>query len=185
MDIRDAQRDVRTTFIGTFPGSLVTGTLWLVSAALATWSSTRNAIVFLVVAGAFIFPLTQLVLRLMGRRASLPAGHPMNALAMQVAFTLPLNLPLVGAATLHRLEWFYPSFMLVVGTHYLPFISLYGMWQFGVLATALIVGGLWLGLYGPPIFSLGGWITAGILFVWGFVARSVALRERATSSAAP
>ena len=82
-----------------------TGATRLLSAALATWSTPRRAILLLVVGGFFIFPLTQFLLRLMHRPASLPPGHPFNGLAMQVAFTLPLGLPLVGAAALHRLDW--------------------------------------------------------------------------------
>jgi hypothetical protein len=92
----------------------------------------------LVVVGIFIFPMTQLLLRLIARPVSLPKGHPMNALAMQVAFVLPLSLPLVFAATAYRETWFYPAFMIALGAHYLPFIFLYGMWQFGVLAGFLL-----------------------------------------------
>lgn len=129
----------------------------------------------LVVLGIFIFPLTQLVLRMMSRPASLPKGHPMNALGMQVAFVLPLSLPLVFAATAYRENWFYPAFMIALGAHYLPFIFMYGMWQFGVLAAALLGSGMVVGLYFPSIFSLGGWLTAGMLLVFAFVGRSVAL----------
>jgi len=77
----------------------------------------------------------------MGRPAGLPKGHPMNALGMQVAFTLPFNLLLVGAATMYRLNWFYPAVMITLGSHYLPFIFQYGMWEFGVLAGILIGAG--------------------------------------------
>jgi hypothetical protein len=177
MNITDAQRDVRTTFLGGFAGQLVSSLIWFLSAALATWSSSTNAIVVLVLGGVFIFPLTQLLLRLMGRRSSLGQGHPMNHLAMQVAFTLPLNLPLVAAATAYRLNWFYPAFMIALGTHYLPFMFLYGMWQFGVLAAVLIGAGVVIGLYAFSLFSLGGWFTAIVLFVFAFVGRSVVLRE--------
>ncbi len=128
----------------------------------------------LVLGGIFIFPLTQLLLRLTGRPASLPKGHPMNALAMQVAFALPLNLPLVFAATVHRQNWFYPAFMIAVGSHYLPFIFLYGMWQFGMLAALLVGSGLVIGLYVPSVFSLGAWLTAVVLLVFAFIGRSVA-----------
>ena len=134
----------------------------------------------LFVLGIFIFPMTQLLLRLMARPASLPKGHPMNALAMQVAFVLPLSLPLVFAATAYRQNWFYPAFMIALGSHYLPFIFLYGMWQFGVLAAFLIGSGLVIGLYLPSIFSLGGWSTAVMLLVFAFVGRSVALSENET-----
>ena len=178
MDIRDAQRDVRLTFLGGFAGQLVSAAVWLLSAALATWSTPTRAVTALVLGGFFIFPMTQGLLRLMGRPASLGKGHPMNALAVQVAFTLPFNLPLVAAATAHRLNWFYPSFMVALGTHYLPFCFLYGMWQFGVLAAVLIGAGVGLGLYAPSAFSPGAWFTAAALLAFAFAGRRVASRGR-------
>jgi hypothetical protein len=176
MNISDAQRDVRTTFLGGFAGQLVSSLVWFLSAALATWYSSTSAIAVLVLGGVFIFPLTQLLLRLMRRPSSLGKGHPMNQLAMQVAFTLPLNLPLVAAATAYRLNWFYPAFMIALGAHYLPFIFLYGMWQFGALAAVLLGAGVAIGLYLSSIFSLGGWFTTIVLLVFAFIGRSIALR---------
>lgn len=92
----------------------------------------------LVVGGFFIFPLTTLGLRLLGGPWKLSANNPLNGLGMQVAFVLPLCLPLVAAATLYRASWFYPSFMVLLGAHYLPFVFLYGMPVFAVLAAALV-----------------------------------------------
>jgi len=138
--------------------------------------------VVLVVAGFFIFPMTRLLLHLMTRQSSLPKRHPMNALGMQVAFVLPFCLPLVFAATAYRQNWFYPAFTIALGSHYLPFIFMYGMWQFGVLALSLIGSGVLIGMYLPNIFSLGGWLTALILLVFAFVGRSVALADSKTAS---
>jgi hypothetical protein len=183
MNISDAQRDVRRIFLSGFAGQFVSGLLWLVSAALATWHSPKSAIIALLVGGVFIYPLTQLLLRLMRRPASLPKGHPMNALGMQTAFMIPLCLPLVGATTAFRLNWFYPACMIVVGAHYLPFIFMYGMPQFGVLAALLIGVGVAIGLYLPSVFSLGAWFTAAALLLFAFVGRRVALREGKQSAA--
>jgi hypothetical protein len=177
VNISDAQRDVRSVFLGGFAGQLVSGLIWLVSAALASWRSPKSAIITLVVGGFFIFPLTQLLLRLMGRPASLPKGHPMNALGMQIAFMLPFNLLLVAAATAHHLNWFYPAFMIALGTHYFPFIFSYGMPEFGVLAALLIGAGLTIGLHMQSFFSLGAWVTAAVLLLFAFIGRSVARRE--------
>ncbi len=177
MNIQEAQHDVRATFLGGFVGQLVSSIIWFLSATLATWNTSTNAILVLVLGGIFIFPLTQLVLRLMGRRASLRKGHPMNQLAIQVAFILPLNLPLVAAATAYRLNWFYPAFMIALGAHYLPFMFLYGMRQFGILAAVLLGAGVIIGLYLPFLFSLGAWFTAIVLLVFALIGRSVALRE--------
>jgi hypothetical protein len=174
MNIQDAQHDVRSVFLGGFAGQLVSSLIWFASAAFATWGSHRHAALLLVIGGMCIFPLTQLLLRAMGHAHALPKGHPMNALAMQVAFTLPLNLPLVFAAAAYRHAWFYPAFMIALGTHYLPFIFLYGLWQFGVLAALLIGGGVTLAFYAPPIFALGAWLTAALLLIFAFVGRSAA-----------
>jgi hypothetical protein len=177
VDIGDAQKEVRSVFLGGFAGQLVSSLVWLVSAGLATWRSPKSAIIALVVGGFFIFPLTQLFLRLTGRPASLPKGHPMNALGMQIAFMLPFNLPLVAAATACKLNWFYPAFMIALGTHYFPFIFSYGMPEFGVLAALLIGAGLTIGMYMQSVFSLGAWLTAMVLLLFAFIGRSAALRE--------
>ena len=176
MQVADAQREVRLTYLGGFPGGLVSGAIWLVSAALGTWGSTRSAILVLVLGGPFIFPLSQLVLRAMGRRASLDPRNPLAALAMQIAFTIPLSLPLIGAATLHRLDWFYPAFLVVVGAHYLPFVFLYGMWTFALLAAIMIFGGTWIGL-NPSGFSTGGWYGGAVLVGFGLLGRVLSARE--------
>jgi hypothetical protein len=89
-------------------------------------------------------------------------------LAMQIAFTVPLVLPLAGAAALYRLGWFYPACMIIVGAHYLPFIFLYGMKTFAILAAALLGAGFAIGLKAPENVVLGGWIGGGILFVAAF-----------------
>ncbi|HSJ52199.1 MAG TPA: hypothetical protein VLC52_00510 [Anaerolineae bacterium] len=177
MLIRDAQREMRASFLGGFAGQGVSGLIWLLSAALSTWVSPDAGVWTLVAGGFFIFPLTQLVLRALGRRPSLSRENSLNGLGMQVAFTLPLNLPLVAAATLYRFEWFYPAFMIALGAHYLPFVFLYGMPHFALLAALLVGGGLVIGLYGPGPFALGGWLTGLVLLAFAFVGLAVARRE--------
>jgi hypothetical protein len=101
---------------------------------------------------------------------------------MQVAFTLPLSLPVVGAAALYRLNWFFPAFMIILGAHYLPFVFLYGMRIFAVLCGLLVSAGLGLALYAPSPFALGAWVTGGVLLVFAFAGRRVALREARAST---
>ena len=92
MLVEDAQKEVRTVYAGGFFGQLVSGAIWLVSAGLATWASPRAAILEMVGCGFFIFPLTQLLLRLAGRRASLCRENPLRNLAIQLAFGLSLSM---------------------------------------------------------------------------------------------
>ena len=178
MEIEKAQRDVRQTYEGGFYGQLVSAALWAMSGVAATWRTERAAIMVLVIGGFLIFPLTTLLLRLTGKRAMLPAGHPMNSLAVQIAFTLPLCLPLVGAAAVYRISWFYPAFMIALGAHYLPFTFLYGMRLFAGLCGVLVGAGLSLGLWGPETFSPGAWITTGILVLAAIAGRLTVEAER-------
>ena len=115
MDIVQAQRDVRETFLCGFAGQLVSAVLWYVSASACTWHSLRLGGLVLVLGGFFIFPLTQLLLRTLGHASALPKGNPMNALGMQVAFTLPLSSPVVIGIAAVRPARFYPAFMIVLG----------------------------------------------------------------------
>lgn len=183
MTVAEAQREVRVAYVGGFFGLLVSGTLWLASAAVATWGEPRPAILLLVLGGVFIFPLSWALLRLTGHRAALSPSNPMNELAMEVALVLPLCLPLVGAAVLHRLNWFYPSMMIVVGAHYLPFAFLYGMRMFLALAGLLVSAGFLIGVYAAGGFSLGGWVTGVVLFAFAAVGRQVVIAEQKGSAA--
>ncbi len=183
MTVEEAQRDMRQAFVGGFFGQLVSGLIWALSGALATWATPRTAITLLVLGGLFIFPLTVALLRISGRSGGAAPGNPLNQLAPQVAFVLPLCLPVVGAAAMCRLNWFYPAFMIVLGAHYLPFCFLYGMRMFVVLAGVLVGGGVWLGLRHVDAFSVGAWVTAGTLvafaFLGGWLARSEKSRDAA------
>jgi hypothetical protein len=169
MQVRDAQREVRTVFVGGFWGQLVASAIWLVSAALATWATPRAAIWELVAAGCFIFPLTQLMLRLTGGPTAVSKDNPLGNLGMQIAFTLPMTMFLLVPVTAFRLNWFYPALMILLGAHYLPFTFLYGMRMFIPLCAILTGGGVIIALYFPRSFSLGCWITGVVLLIFACI----------------
>ena len=166
MKIQDAQLEVRSVFLGGSVGQAVSATIWLVSSSLATWVEPKYGIYCLIIVGMFIFPLTQLALKIMGRKNTLSKENPYTALSMQVAFIVPLLIPVILGATAYELNWFYPAFMMVVGAHYLPFMTLYGMRLFGFLGGILLAAGFLLGYLWPVSFALGGWITAGVLYLF-------------------
>lgn len=177
MNLLESQREMRAAFLGGFAGQLVSGSIWLIAAALSVLLKPAIGMAALFFGSMGIFPLTQLLVRLMGRPGRVSPENGLWKLGSQVAFTVPLNFLLVGAATLYRAEWFFPAAMVVVGSHYLPFITLYGMKLFGILAGLLIVCGAMLALYLPPVFSLGGWITGVLLIAFAFLGRSLTLKE--------
>jgi hypothetical protein len=177
MDIRDAQREMRTRFVGGFYGQVVSGVLWIASASLATWSSPRAAITTLVVGGFFIFPITELLIRFVGAKGPLSADNSLRYLGMQVAFVLPLSMPLLFPVGLYRLNWFYPAMMVLLGAHYLPFVFLYGMRMFAALA-GLVAGGGWvMAMYWASSFSVGAWYTGAVLLMFAGVGAAIVRHE--------
>lgn len=177
MEVQDAQREMRFVYIGGFWGQLVSSVIWLVSAALGTWVSPRSSILTVVIGGLFIFPLSQMLLRLSGRPASVSKGNPFNTLGMQVAFVLPISMLLLVPVGLYRVNWFFPALMVLVGAHYLPFATLYGMRMFLFLAGILAATGVVIAMYFAEAFSLGAWIGGLALFVFAWIGRSIAMRE--------
>ena len=177
MDIRDAQREMRSYYIGGFWGQLVSSMIWLISATLGTFVTPTASILTVVIGGFFIFPLTYALLRFSSRRASVSETNPFTSLGMQVAFVLPLTMLLLAPVGLYRLNWFFPALMVLVGAHYLPFATLYGMRMFLFLAGCLVAPGVIIALSFPEPFSLGAWIGGLALFVFAWIGRSIAMRE--------
>lgn len=165
MLIKDAQSEVRRVYEGGVVGQSISGLLWLSSAYAAQWSTAKLAILILVLGGFAIYPATSIVLRILGKPAALSAANPFRFLAIQVAFVLPLSMPLLVPVVAHRIEWFYPAMTILLGAHYLPFATLYGMRSFLLLAGALIVSGVVIAIYWPHGFALGGWVTSVLLLL--------------------
>ena len=182
LTVPEAQLEMRSAFLGGFAGQLVSGLIWLLAAVASVWQSSYAGMALLFFGSMIIFPLTQLTLRVLGRPAKVSDRNGLWPLGAQIAFTVPLNFLLVGAATLYREAWFFPAAMVVVGSHYLPFVTLYGMKVFAVLAGLMVVGGAGLAFYGPQVFSLGGWLTGVLLIIFALVGRAIALREEHDSS---
>jgi len=177
MNIQDAQREVRSVYVGGFVGQLVSSVIWLVSAALGTWVTPKASILTVVIGGFFIFALTHMLLRLSGRRASVSRDNPLNSLGMQVAFVLPFSMLLLLPVGFYKLNWFFPALMILLGAHYLPFATLYGMRMFLFLAGIMIVMGVVIALWFSGTFSLGAWATGLTLFAFAWIGRSIATGE--------
>ncbi|HEX6850602.1 MAG TPA: hypothetical protein VF139_04285 [Candidatus Polarisedimenticolaceae bacterium] len=178
MHLADAQREMRARYAGGFYAQLVSGVLWLLAAALATWGTPRTAIATIVVGGFFIFPLTEALVRLTGGRTRISPENGLRGLGMQVAFVLPLSMPLLLPVGLHRLHWFFPALTILLGAHYLPFVTLYGMRAFAVLAAALVAGGVAIALYASSSFGIAAWFTGAVLLVFSAILGAAARGDR-------
>jgi len=165
MQVKEAQADVRRIYRGGFAGPLVSALIWSAAAAVYQWGSSATAMVVLFFGGMLIFPLSTLVLKIAGGPASLPKGHPSIALATQAALTVPLGFLVAIALGTYEPSLFFPAALIIVGAHYLPFISLYGMWLFGAIAGVLVAIGAVAVYWLPNLREVSGWVGAAVLLV--------------------
>jgi hypothetical protein len=169
MLVIDAQREVSTVYRGGSIGQTVSSVLWALAAALSTWHSHPWGMATLIIGGFFIFPVTTLLLRLLGRPASLSPENPFRALGIQVAFVLGASLLLLVPVIAFKPDWFFPGAMILVGAHYLPFATLYGQRSFLALGGLLVSGGVLLAMYWTGPLSTGGWLTALVLVLFAVI----------------
>ena len=182
MEIQDAQREVRSVFVGGFWGQLVSSIIWLAAAALGTWASPKASILAAVIGGFFIFPLTLMLLHLSGGRTSLSKENAFYSLGREVAFVLPFSMLLLIPIGQYDLNLFFPALMILLGAHYLPFATMYGMRMFLFLAGILIAMGMVVAHWFSATFSLGAWLAGLALFVFAWLGRSIATREASVPS---
>ncbi|MEP6979520.1 MAG: hypothetical protein ABJA16_02030 [Nakamurella sp.] len=163
MRVEQAQADVRGVYRGGFSGPLVGSVIWFAAAAVYEWNSPGLAMMVLFIGGMLIFPLSTLVLTVLGGPAALPKGHPSASLAIQAAFTVPLGLLVAVVLGSYEAARFFPAALVIVGAHYLVFVSLYGMRLYALLAAVLIAVGV-VGLFWDLTSGeLSGWIGGGVL----------------------
>src|SRR5689334_5157198 len=173
MDIRQAQREVRSVYMGGFWGQILYSVIWLLSAALGTWATPKASILAIVIGGFFIFPLMQVLLRLSGRPARVSTENEFHWLGMQIAFVLPISMLLLVPIGRYNLNLFFPALMILLGAHYLPFTTSFGMRMFVFLAGILIGEGVVIALRFSGSFSLGAWVAGSTLFVFAWIGRSI------------
>ena len=85
---------------------------------------------------------------------------------MQCAFTVPLGLLVAIALGSYEPVLFFPAALIIVGAHYLLFISLYGMRLFAVLAGALILLGVSMLFVLPKLGGISGWLGAAVFLLF-------------------
>jgi hypothetical protein len=80
------------------------------------------------------------------------------------------------------LNLFYPALMILLGAHYLPFVFLYGMRMFALLAALLLAGGLIIAMHLSSRFEIGAWYTAIVLLIFAVVGKLLVDNERKSNT---
>ena len=145
-DLSCAQADMRFAYCGGGAGMLASALVWLGAAIATAYSSSTHGVWTLLIGGMVIHPAGMLISKLLGRPGNHSKGNPLGSLAGAITFWLIFSLPLAYAASLLRIEWFFPAMLLVIGGRYLVFHSLYGLRIYWACGMVLAAAGLLLGV---------------------------------------
>lgn len=141
----DAQRDMRQAYCDGAPGVLASALVWTVAAGVCFRASPEQAIWVLFVGGMFIHPVAVVLNKLTGRSGQHMAGNPLGALALATTIWMILAFALAYAASMVRIEWFFPAMLFIIGGRYLTFSTIYGARIYWVFGAALALAGYLLG----------------------------------------
>lgn len=182
-ELTRAQAELRYGYRSASVGQIYGGAVWLVSAVLWIAAGTTLGVLVLLIGGFLIYPVTTLASRLLGNPGSVPPANPLREASIAIPVVGALCIPVVGAAALYDINWFYPAFMVVMGAHYLPFSFLYGMPVFIPLGAFMWLAGLSIGLWAPE-WSVVGALLTGAALVWVGARAAIDYRKEFSRSTA-
>lgn len=166
--IAASQADMRSGYLSGAPGIVASSAAWLAAAAVAFSASFSSAVWTLLVAGAFIHPVGVLLAKLLGAPGKHRAGNPMAGLAVESTFWMLAGILVAIGISLHRIEWFFPAMLLVIGGRYLTFRTIYGLAIYWLLGAALCIAAVGLVFLKAPVplsALVGGLVELGFAAV--------------------
>lgn len=137
----DLQQEMRIAYLDGAPGMLVSALAWLVAGIVATRADMNAAVWTLLIGGALIHPVTVLALKVIGRSASAGNGSPLAHLAMATTAWLIAGCVLSFGLYTANPAWFFPAMLLVIGSRYLAFQTLFGLRIYWICGALLIAAG--------------------------------------------
>jgi hypothetical protein len=135
----DLQQEMRTAHLDGAPGMLVSALAWLAAGIVVTRAGMHAAVWTLLIGGALIHPVTVLALKALGKSARVSKGSPLTQLAMATTVWLIAGCVLSYGLYTANEAWFFPAMLLIIGSRYLAFQTLFGhrtYWSCGALLIA-------------------------------------------------
>jgi hypothetical protein len=152
----EQQNEMRHAHYDGAPGILVSGLVWIAAALVCNQIGVKQAVWTLLIGGAFIYPVSALLTKAMGRPAKTNKDNALNQLGMASTIWLILCCAMAYGLFLLMPVIFFPAMMATIGSRYLVFASIYGRSIFWVMGLSLIVAGAFVfGAAIPPTLAAG------------------------------
>lgn len=140
MTLADFQADLRRSYIGGGPGTIVSGIVWALAAIITARSGISTGFVTLFLGGMLIFPIGTLICRVLFKRAGPDALNPGGRIVIETLPGMFMGLFIAYLFIAIKPEFVFPIAAMAVGTHYFSFRTAYGdmlYWVLGGLMAAI------------------------------------------------
>ncbi len=157
MEVKEAQAEIRRSFVGGGPGVIVSALVWSAAAIAESERGVPFGFAVLFFGGMLIFPLSLLLVRFVFRRAAPQVGNGLTPIALESTVAMIGGFLAAFLLLPYAPELVIPLAALAVGTHYFAFRTLYGDAIFlalGAVISALALNGAF------------GWLTIPIGLLW-------------------
>lgn len=175
--------ELRKTYLGAAPHTLMMGLVWLISGVLPLFFSKSLTILFFFFAAGAAFSAGEALNKALKTPKVISEENNLPKLFLFLGMTIPLAFPVVYMALQYNSNWFFPAFAIIVGGHYLPFIWAYKMPTFGILGGLLIAVGVGCAFWLPEHFSTAAYITGAVLLTFAALHFWLVRRELDTAKA--
>ena len=177
MELAAAQAELRHSFVGGGPGTIVSGAVWLIAAAVTLYTGIQTGFAALFFGGMLIFPIAALIARVVIKRPAPARDNPGARIVIETIFPMMGGLFAAWLMLNFRADFVFPLAAIAVGAHYFGFRSAYGDFNFWILGAAMCLVGL-AGIFVQDLaIYLVPFMIAGIEIIYG-----IALTFRAMAS---
>lgn len=142
MNLIEAQKDMREAYTGGSTGVLVSGCVWLISGAVAIYSTPISALLTFFFGGMLIHPLGLLLDKILNRTGKNKSNNPLGKWALLSTILIFIGLYISYMAYLSEANMFFPIMMIAIGIRYMIFQYIYGVKTFWILGSTLILSGI-------------------------------------------
>ena len=168
MTIAECQDNMRQAYAGGATGIFASALIWFIAAIIAYFGTPTQSVIGIYVGGMFIFPLSIIFSKLIGRSGVHDSKNVLGKLAIETTIFMLVCFPIAYAASISHIEWFYPAMLCIIGGRYFIFSTIYGLKIYWLLGSTLLCSALFLLFFGKE-FYLGALTGALIEFLFAFL----------------
>ena len=136
---QEQQQEMRHAHYDGAPGVVVSGLVWIAATLVCYQLGIDKAVWTLLIGGVFIYPISLVVTKAIGRPAKTSKDNALNQLGMASTIWLILCCAMAYGLFVLKSSLFFPAMMATIGSRYLIFASIYGRSIFWVMGVSLIV----------------------------------------------